>query len=158
AAHQKWIVEPRGEGLFAIKPSHRPALVLSAARGGAKNGTGIVLETDRGEPRQCWAMIRHENGSYAPTPEHAPALGLDDLGGNAEPGAKIDLWAYKSTDAHLQWFIRPLAGSPLKEAVAPGTPRYEPTPIRPEDIRPGVTKEFRYARSRIFPGTVRDVT
>src|SRR4051812_45603382 len=58
AAHQKWIVEPKGEGVFAIKPSHQSTLVLSAARGGARNGTGIVLETDRGEPWQRWAMTR----------------------------------------------------------------------------------------------------
>jgi hypothetical protein len=160
-AHQKWMIEPKEEGFAAIKPSHRSTLVLSAARGGAKNGTGIVPETDRDDPWQRWAMTRQVNGSYTLTPKHAPALGLDDFGGKAEPGARIDLWAARSDDPHLQWFIRPLAGSPVKEAAASGAepvgPRYQPPPIRPEDIRPGVTKQSRFAQSRIFPGTVRDV-
>ncbi|MFZ2642422.1 MAG: alpha/beta hydrolase-fold protein, partial [Verrucomicrobiia bacterium] len=36
--------------------------------------------------------------------------------------------------------------------------KYEPPAIKPEDIRPGVTKQFKFTQSRIFPGTVRDVT
>ena len=35
---------------------------------------------------------------------------------------------------------------------------YQPPPIRPEEILPGRTQEFRFSTSRIFPGTVRDVT
>jgi hypothetical protein len=50
------------------------------------------------------------------------------------------------------------AGSPVEEAVASEASRYEPPSIRPEDIRPGVTKQFRFTKSQIFPGTVRDVT
>jgi enterochelin esterase-like enzyme len=158
AAHQKWIVEPNEEGLVAIRPAHRPTLVLAAAQGGAKIGTAIVLETDRGDPWQRWAITRHENGSYRLTPQHAPGLALDDLGGKADPGAKIDLWTARPNDAHLQWFLRPLAGSPLKSGVASEPQRYEPPPNRPEDVRAGVTKQFRFVQSRIFPGTVRDVT
>ncbi len=37
-------------------------------------------------------------------------------------------------------------------------PKYVPPAIKPEDILPGVTKQFRFAQSKIFPGTVRDVT
>lgn len=158
ATHQKWIVEPKGEELFAIKPAHRPELVLTAANGGAKNGAAIVLDADRGAPWQRWALRRHDNGSYALTPSHAPALGLDDFGGKSDPGSRIDLWTYQAADPHLQWFIRPLAGSPLVKAAAATTASYEPPPVRPDDIRRGVTKEFRFDRSRIFPGTVRDVT
>ena len=34
----------------------------------------------------------------------------------------------------------------------------QPPAIKPEDILPGETKQFRFTASRIFPGTVRDVT
>ena len=34
----------------------------------------------------------------------------------------------------------------------------QPPAIEPEDILPGETKQFRFTASRIFPGTVRDVT
>jgi enterochelin esterase-like enzyme/sugar lactone lactonase YvrE len=36
--------------------------------------------------------------------------------------------------------------------------RYEGPTIPPQDIRAGVTKQFRFTQSRIFPGTVREVT
>ena len=37
-------------------------------------------------------------------------------------------------------------------------PKYEPPAIKPEDILAGVTKQFRFTQSQVFPGTVRDVT
>lgn len=37
-------------------------------------------------------------------------------------------------------------------------PKYEPPAIKPEEILPGETRQFRFTESKIFPGTVRDVT
>ncbi len=57
----------------------------------------------------------------------------------------------------MQWFIRPLAGSGVAEAqTANATPKYEPPAIEPKDILPGTTKQFTFAQSQIFPGTVRE--
>ena len=99
------------------------------------------------------------NGSYTLVPKHAPEKGLDDFGGNKTPGAKIDLWENKAGDQHLQWFIRPLAGSGVAAADATvGGPQYVPPEIKAEDILAGTTKQFSFASSKIFPGTVRDVT
>ena len=38
------------------------------------------------------------------------------------------------------------------------SPKYEPPAIKPEDILSGTTKQFSFTQSKIFPGTVRDVT
>lgn len=38
------------------------------------------------------------------------------------------------------------------------SPKYVPPAIKPEDILPGTTKQFRFTPSKIFPGTVREVT
>ena len=102
---------PKGDGFFWIKPSSNPSLALTVAKGETKNGTSIVLEKDNGQPWQLWSLTKHENGSYSLTPKHAPERGLDDNGGKQNPGAKIDLWSYNANDQHLQWFIKPLAGS-----------------------------------------------
>ena len=159
AANQKWVVLPKGDGLYVIQPSYSSKLVLAAAKGGDKNGTAIVLESDSGQPWQLWALNKQDNGSYTLVPKHAPEKGLDDFGGNKTPGAKIDLWENKGGDPHLQWFIRPLAGSGVvaADATAAG-PEYVPPEIRTEDILPGTTKQFTFTQSKIFPGTVRDVT
>lgn len=158
-ANQKWIISPRDATFVAIKPAHDLSVVLAAARGGVKNGTAIVLEKDTGQPWQLWALTKHASGSYSLAPKHAPALGLDHFGGKPAPGAKIDLWTCKSNDQHLQWFIKPMAGTGVAAAQAAGDANaYEPPAIKPEDIRPGTTKQFRFTESRIFPGTVRDVT
>ena len=156
--NQKWNVLPKDDGYFAIKPTHDSSLALTAAQGGTKMGTAIVLEKDDGKPSQLWRLTKQENGNYSLTPKHAPEMGLDHLAGKQEAGAKIDLWTYKATDQHLQWFIRPLAGSGITEAKPDTTPAYQPPAIQPADILPGETKQFRYTTSRIFPGTVRDVT
>src|SRR5258708_6360672 len=85
--------------------------------------------------------------------------GLDDFGGNKSPGAQIDLWENKAGDQHLQWFIRPLAGSGVtKDHAADAGSKYEPPEIKPEDILPGMTKQFTFRQSKVFPGTVREVT
>lgn len=156
--NQKWTLTPKAEGLFVIKPAHAPGMVLAAAQAGTKNGTAIVLEAESDRPSQLWSLTKHANGSYSLLPKHAPGQGLDHLGGKQTPGAKIDLWTYNANDAHLQWFIRPLAGSGIAEPTVDAKARYEPPQIKPEDIRLGETRQFRFTESKIFPGTVRDVT
>jgi gluconolactonase len=161
AANQKWVITPKGDNLYSIKPSYSSTLVLAVAKGEAKNGSAVVLETDRGQPWQLWALTKRENGSYNLIPKHAPDKGLDDLAGKQTAGAKIDLWQNGPNDQHLQWMIKPLAGSAVPAAsntAEAATPRYEAPAIKPEDIKPGVTKQFKFTQSAIFPGTVRDVT
>lgn len=157
ADNQKWIIIP-ADGAVRISPAHDHSLVLSVEKGGSKNGTPIVLEKDRGDAWQRWAMVKHENGSYSLLAKHVTGQGLDHLGGKREVGAKIDLWTYTPNDVHLHWFIRPLAGSGVIETKVAETAKYEPPAIKPEDILAGVTKQFSYAQSKVFPGTVRDVT
>jgi gluconolactonase len=159
--NQKWVIAAKGNNVFAIKPSYSSSLVLAAARGSTEIGTAIVLETESGKPWQEWNLKKNENGSYCLIPRHAPDKGLDHLGGRPVAGAKIDLWAHNHGDQHLEWIVKPLAGT--MAAVAPGTgesPRstYVAPAIKPEDIRKGELKNFTFATSTIFPGTVRQVT
>ena len=157
AENQKWIVIPDQDSV-RVSPASDPSLVLSVQNGERKNGTLIVLEADRGEASQRWKLTKHENGSYSLIAKHSPEQGLDHFGGVREVGARIDLWSYRGDDVHLQWFIRPLAGSGVVQADADQAPAYEPPAIEPEKILPGRTEQFRFTQSRIFPGTVRDVT
>jgi len=154
-ANQKWIIAPAGDGFYTVRPSYSSTLVLAAAQGGTKLGVPAVLEINAAKPWQQWQLKRHEAGTYALVPRHAPDKGLDHLGGNPMPGAKIDIWTYKERDSHLQWIVRPLAGSPLAAESAPTS--YEPPSIKPEAILPGEVKQFSFTQSKIFPGTVRDV-
>ncbi len=159
SANQKWIIVPKGGDLFWIMPSSNPMLTLTVAKGEAKNGAAIVLESDNGQPSQLWALTKQDNGSYTLTPKHAPGMGLDDQGGKQAPGSKIDLWQNSGKDQHLQWMIKPLAGSSVPAATAEAeTTKYEPPIIKPEDVLPGTTKQFTFTQSQVFPGTVRDVT
>jgi len=163
--NQKWIITPKGDNFYTIHPLSSPALVLAAAKGGAKNGTPIVLETDRGEPGQWWALTKDGSGNYVLTPKLAPQMGVDDNGGKQEPGSKIDLWIHNPNDQHLQWTIKPLAGSSAVVAAAaggenlgPGGKPYVAPEIKPEDIKPGRIEEFTFTQSAVFPGTTRQVT
>ncbi|HPA17813.1 MAG TPA: RICIN domain-containing protein [Verrucomicrobiae bacterium] len=157
--NQKWIIAPKDGHFLTIRPAHDPSLVLAASDGGTNKGTSIVLEKDLGRPWQLWALMKHEDGGYCLTPQHAPALGLDHLGGRPNPGAKIDLWTCNPTDRHLQWFIRPLAGTgTTSQPATEGASTYEPPAINQEDILPGSTSQFTFAESKIYPGTMRDVT
>jgi len=160
AAAQQWVIAPREGGLLAIQSSSRPDLVLAVAGGATKIGSPVALEKDSGKPWQRWSLKRQENGSYSLTPAHAPGMGLDLLGGRQNPGAKVDLWENKGGDQHLQWMIRPLAGSGVQGPVVqePVRGTYEPPAIKAEAILPGTIKQFTFAQSKIFPGTVRDVT
>jgi gluconolactonase len=155
--NQKWVITPRGSELYSIRPTHTPTLVLAASRGGSAIGTRIVLEADRGEPWQQWGLKKQEDGSYCLIPKHAPEKGLDHLGGKQTPGAQIDLWTNNPGDQHLRWMIRPLAGTLTPEIGTPPSTYVAPE-IKPEAVLPGVIKEFTFAGSTIFPGTVRQVT
>ncbi|NBV32664.1 MAG: hypothetical protein EBR81_02370 [Proteobacteria bacterium] len=157
--NQKWIIAPKGDNWFAIKPSSSSELVLAVKKGETNIGSNIVLEKDTGEPWQLWSLKKNENLSYTLTPKHAPSMGLDHLGGKQIAGARIDLWKNTANDPHLQWLLKPLAGSSLplakeEEAVA----KYQPPAIKPEEILPGTTKQFTFTQSQIFPGTTREVT
>ena len=117
---QKWIMVAKGEDFFTIKPSYSSTLVLAVAKAGTNNGTPIVLETESGSPSQLWQIKKLENGSYNLIPKHAPDKGIDDLGGKQLPGSKIDLRVNNGGDQHLQWQIKPLAGSSVAAATAGG--------------------------------------
>jgi gluconolactonase len=158
-ANQKWAIVPKGDNLYSIRPSNSSTLVLAAGNGQAKMGAPIVLETDKGEPWQLWSLTKHDNGSYTLSPKSAPGMGVDDNGGKQTPGAKIDLWEAHPNDQHLQWIIKPLAGSAVAAASTDAVVKpYEPPVIKPEAVLPGVTKEFTFTESAIFPGTTRAVT
>ena len=154
-ASQKWAINPGGDGRFAIQPTSAPNLVLAAAAGGTKLGTPIAIEADQGRPWQRWALTKNDDdGTYCLVPGHSPGHGLDLFGGKASPGARVDLWTNTPGDLHLRWRIRPLAGSPGAGPESPAS-RYTPPEAKPEAIPKGQVKEFTYAESRIFPGTVR---
>lgn len=155
--NQKWTIEPKGNDLYAIHPSYSNKLSLAAAKGGSQNGTQIVLEEDRGEPWQLWNLKKNENGSYCIIPKHAPLQGLDDFGGHREPGSTQDLWANSPGDSHLMWLIRPLAGSVSTGVAEKGTDYVAPE-IKPTAILEGQVKVLTFSHSRIYPGTVRQVS
>ena len=157
-ANQKWFIVPKGDDLYAIHPAYSLTLALSVAKGETRNGAPIVLETDRGQPWQLWALKRNENGSYCLIPKHASDKGLDDFGGRREPGACQDLWTNTPGDSHLQWRIQPLAGTPAAAGGDRGATDYVAPDIQPEAILPGRIRSVVFDRSRIFPGTVRQVT
>lgn len=160
AANQKWTIHPKDDQYFVIKPLHSPELVLTAAKDGIENGTRIILETDRGKPGQQWLMKRHDDGTYSLLPRHTSSKGLDHLGGRQVVGAQIDLWDYNGSDPHLQWMIKPLAGSPVAavNSTTEATSNYVPPELKPEEILPGQIKNCSFSTSTIFPGTVRDVS
>ncbi len=156
---QKWGLSARDGGLFVIHPLSSPSLVLSVEKGGAKNGARIVLEKESGQDSQLWALKKQENGSYNLVPRNAPEMGMDLNGGVQVLGAKVDLWQNSGGDAHLQWMIRPLAGSQVQSAPsAVAAPKYEPPAVKEEEILQGVVKQLSFTQSRVFPGTVREVT
>jgi enterochelin esterase-like enzyme/sugar lactone lactonase YvrE len=153
--NQKWFMVPKGDGFFSIRPAYSSTLVLAVAQGSDKGGAAIVLETDKGEAWQQWSIKKNDFGTYGLLPKHAPDKGLDNNAGKQIPGAKQDLWTYKPNDAHLQWLIVPLAGSPVPPA--PVAAVYEAPSIKPEDVLQGTIKQTSFSASKIFPGTVRDV-
>ncbi len=159
-ANQKWMITPKGPNLFSIRPAYSTTLVLAAAKGGKANGTAVVLETDHGQPWQLWALKKNENGTYNLLPSHAPEQGLDDFGGKQTPGSQQDLWTNTPGDPHLQWIVKPLAGTLGATANSAGSApsTYIPPDLKPEDIPRGQIKSTTFTRSVVFPGTVRPVT
>ncbi len=155
-ANQKWFIEPAGEGWCRLRPLSGPGLALAARDGKAANGTPLVLETSRESDAQLWSLARQDDGSYTLVAKHAPGVGLDHFGGRPEPGARVDLWTNAPGDRHLRWFVRPLAGS-LPPAAEPA-PGYVPPAVAAENVREGTITTLRFAESRVFPGTVREVT
>ncbi len=161
ATNQKWIIQPKGDGFFWLMPSSQPTLTLTVAEAeaGKTNGTKVLLSKDNKSDSQLWSLTKQDNGSYAIEPKHAPGMGLDHFGGKKEVGAKVDLWQHKAGDQHLQWFVRPLAGSSVVQpSSADSAPTYTPLVIKPENIKEGTIKQFSFTQSKVFPGTVRDVT
>jgi gluconolactonase len=159
--NQKWVIIAKGNDRYSIKLSSSSTLVLAAAKGGKEIGTAIVLETDSGKPWQEWNVKKNENGSYCLIPGHAPEKGLDHLGGRPVAGAKIDLWTNNPGDQHLEWIIKPLAGTMRAAATGAGESppsTYVAPEIKTTDIRKGKVKTFTFASSKVFPGTVRQVT
>jgi sugar lactone lactonase YvrE/enterochelin esterase-like enzyme len=160
--NQKWVITAKGDNFYSIRPSYSETLVMSVAKGGEANGSAVVLEADQGKPWQQWAIKTNPNGTYSLIPRHSPDKGLDDNGGKQKPGSRQDLWEYKPADEHLQWMIKPLAGT---KAAASGGAFPETAPagyvapeIRPEDVLKGRIEKTSFTSSTIFPGTVRDVT
>ena len=158
APNQKWIIQPSGDGFAWLMPVSQPGLALTVDGAGTKNSTKIVIAKDNKSDAQLWSLTKQDNGSYALEPKHAPGMGLDHFGGKKEVGAKVDLWTHNRGDQHLQWFIRPLAGSGIAEAKKDDAPKYSPPKIDEKDIPRGTTKQFKFEQSTIFPGTTRDVT
>lgn len=158
AANQKWIIQPKGDGWFWLMPASHPGLALTVANGEKKPGSKITIEKNNKSDAQLWSLTKQDKGSYALMPKHAPGMGLDHFAGKKEVGARVDLWQHKQGDQHLQWFVRPLAGSGIVEAKKVAVPTYIPPPIKPEAILPGRIETFTFNTSRIFPGTVREVT
>src|SRR4051812_49328640 len=58
-----------------------------------------------------------------------------------------------------RYFVAPVLGVCVgASALADEATKYVPPAIKPEDILPGEIKQFRFAESKLFRGTVRDVT
>lgn len=157
-ANQKWIFDPKGDGLYWVMPASMPTLALTVVNAETKNGAKIAIEKYNKSDSQLWSIQKYDNGTYALLPKHAPGMGLDHFGGKKEPGAKVDLWSYRENDQHLQWFIHPLAGSGIAETKVQETPKYEAPAIQPDAIKEGSIKQFVFTQSKVFPGTTREVT
>lgn len=157
APNQKWIFDPKGDGICSIMPASMPTLTLTVANGETKNGSKVSIEKDKGTDAQLWAITRLENGNYSLEPKHAPGMGLDHFGGKREPGARVDLWKNKAGDQHLQWIIKPLAGNGIAAAAEAAQPTYRAPEIKPEDIKEGRIETFQFTQSKVYPGTVREM-
>jgi enterochelin esterase-like enzyme/sugar lactone lactonase YvrE len=159
-ANQKWVITPKGDDYYAIRPAYNTTLVLAVAAGGTKNGAAVVLETDKGEPWQQWTIKKTANGNFNLVPKHAPDKGLDDNGGKKAAGSRQDLWDLHPGDEHVQWMVQPLAGSPMPTTgpAGDGAAAYVAPEIKPEEVPKGQLRECPFTASRIFPGTARDVS
>ena len=75
-------------------------------------------------------------GAYSIVPASAQAMELEVSGTGTAEGAPVSI------------------GKPAEAAG----PKYQPPPVRPEDVLPGTIQHTSFTTSTIFPGTVRDVT
>ncbi len=149
APHQQWRLVHRGGGWHQLRPAHSETLVMAAAAGRTANGTPIVLETASDAPWQLWAVKRNPDDSFSLIPKHAPGQGLDDFGGGKVPGARQDLWTCNPADEHLQWLLQPLPGAKWPASAGDLLRARAPK---------GVTKDFTFTDSAVFPGTRRSGT
>ncbi|MES2595240.1 MAG: RICIN domain-containing protein [Verrucomicrobiota bacterium] len=156
--NQKWIFDPKGDGTYWIMPASMPTLTLTVTNGETKNGSKVTIEKENRTDAQLWSITKQDNGNYTLVPQHAPGMGLDHFGGQREAGARVDLWQNKAGDQHLQWIIKPLAGSGIARSAEPAPPAYTAPEIKPEAIKEGRIETFQFTQSRVFPGTVREVT
>ena len=155
--NQKWIFLPKGADFYSLRTAGAPDLVLTVENAGQNNGTPLLMEADTGRPEQLWRIVKQADGSFNLLPKHTNGKGLDHLGGIKAPGAKIDLWENKAGDTHLQWLIKPLAGSAIAAPITAEAVVYTAPEIAPEKILKGEIRKFIFNDSKIFPGTVRDV-
>ncbi len=159
APNQKWVITAKGNDYYSIKPSYSSDLVLAVSKGSKEIGAAVVLETDQGKPWQEWKLQKNAGGSYCLIPKHAPEKGLDHLGGKPAVGAKIDLWTNNPGDQHLEWIVKPLAGSmPEAGSTESAASSYVAPEIEPGKILKGMLKEFTFSSSKVFPGTTRQVS
>jgi len=154
-AKQKWNFVPKGDNLYVIRPSYSSTLAMTPQKGGADNGTPIVLETENDKPAQLWSLKKNDNGSFSLIPQHAPGKALDDLGGKQNAGAKQDIWSYNPTDAHGQWTLTPLDGAQMPALAATAIATAPSQNGAPTNVPAGVVKTFAFDGSAIFPGTKR---
>jgi len=112
---------------------------------------------------QCGSIHAQEwNGAFSLCPFDTPAMALEAVGASTNEGTKIslagahlDMWSCTPNDGHLQCAIKPLNG-----AMTPisNKPEQNTTTERASDIPVGVTKDFTFNDSAIFPGTTRTGT
>ena len=155
AANHKWTIISKGDSSYVIKPSYSSNFVLTTVGGATENGASIVLERENGKSSQLWSIRRSANGSFNLLLKQAPEKGLDDYQGNTTAGARLDLWPCSPNDGHLQWAIKQLDGAMNPIFDKPGQ---NITTQHASDIPVGVTKDFTFSASTIFPGTTRTGT
>jgi enterochelin esterase-like enzyme/sugar lactone lactonase YvrE len=162
--NQKWELLPKGNNYYVIRPSYSTTLALAVSGAGTDDGTPIILETESDKPTELWSIKKNDNGTLSFNPKFAPDKGLDDFGGDKAVGAKQDLWTFNPDDEHLQWTLTPLPGAKMPviataAGAADASTQVDQTPPAQLDVPnppQGVTKEFTFTDSKIYPGTTRN--
>src|SRR4051812_29120614 len=90
-----------------------------------------------------------DRGAYSLVPVGARTFVLEAIDAGTAEGKAIALEKDKATDPHLQSLIRPLAGSGTSDAKLDGATVYQPPTIKPQDVLPGETKQFRFTTSKV---------
>ena len=119
-ANQKWVITPKGNDLYSIRPSYSSSLVLAAAQGGVKIGTPIVLETDRGNRGSSGRSRRTRTGPTVSSPS-MPRKRAGSSRRQAEPGGQdrlVDEQSGRSTsgvdDQAARRLHAPVAGGAVE--------------------------------------------